>query len=525
MELLSDEEFDLLTEDEQDRYLSLLDEELDAWSLTPKQQIADRLADEVDEILYGGAAGGGKSNWMLHRANRLSLEIPGHSTLILRTVFPELRRTLIRSSIQLFAKNKPDERPRWRAADKEWRYPNGSVIEFGYCETDDDVGQFLSSEYDMIMFDELSEFTLYQYNMIRSRARTTKRKRANGARPHIVGATNPGRRGMRWVKARFVMATDYGRTEKVWVMPSEEDEEFIIRDEPTEEQGERCVGFVHATVFDNPHIDPDYVSNLMSQPALIRRQYLDGDWDIFEGQYFTEFTRAKVMGEGDAQWLEPWHVISPFDIPHEWPRYRAIDYGTFHPFVCLWIALDGEGIAYVYREVWRTGMTASEQARLIKEMSICRTDGRTASEKIEWSVADPSMWASRSSESPALQYANEKVFLLKGDNERLAGWNKVREWLRADVHGRPGLRIFDTCPNLVRTIPEMIHDKSKPEDLDTTLNDHGLDALRYWAMRRPRVFVPPKQPEDTSTEARIRRKLEAYDGRRTRHHPELGRIS
>lgn len=522
--LLSDDEFDALTSDEQQQYLDLLGAELDSWSLSPKQQIADLLAEECDELLYGGAAGGGKSNWLLHRANRKSLEIPGHATLILRTVFPELRRTLIRSSIQLYAQNPPDQRPTWRAADKEWRYPNGSVIEFGYCETDEDVGQFLSSEYDMIMFDELSEFTLYQFNMVRSRARTTRTKKELGARPHIVGATNPGRRGMRWVKNRFVTSTDYGEKKIVYILPGENDEEFLISDEPTDAPGERKIGFVHATVFDNPHIDPEYVDNLRSQPETIRRQYLDGDWDIFEGQYFTEFARTKVVGTADDKRLEPWHVIDPFPIPHEWPRYRAVDYGTFHPFVCLWLAMDGDGTAYLYREVWRKGMTASEQAQLVKAMSLCDTHGITRPERFEWTVADPSMWSSRSSESPALQYATNGVPMLKGDNERLAGWNRLRDWLRSDIHGRPGLRIFSTCPEIIRSIPEMIHDKNKPEDLDTTLNDHGVDALRYWCMRRPRVYTPPKEPLDLSPEARIRRKLEGMDKRRGKVHPELGRI-
>jgi phage terminase large subunit len=400
------------------------------------------------------------SEWLLYRADRLSREVPGHATLLLRSSFPELRRSLIRRSFtKLLYEDSRCGRPHWRAADKEWRYPNGAVIELGHCQSEDDVGIYLSAEYDMIGFDELTEFTEYQFDMIRSRARTTRAKKALGARPHVVGATNPGRRGHAWVKELFVRGTDYGDHIRV-----------IETHLPTGETARRRVGYLPASVLDNPHIDPKYVEHLMSLPENLRRQYLEGDWDTFEGQYFPEFQKTKVELDGT---VTPWHVIDPFPIPHEWPRFRAIDYGYAAPFACLWFAVDRDGYVYVYREAYETKLTPREQAIKVTKMSLCDTGGMIRPEKFDYTVADPSMWSNREGGlSIAAQYLQEKVQLRKGENDRIAGWGRVRDWLRADENGNPGVRVFSSCTNLIRTLPELVYDKNKPEDLDTTLEDH-----------------------------------------------------
>lgn len=538
--LLSDDEFDALTDEEQNRYLDLLAVHLDAWSLSPKQKAADRLADSVHELLYGGAAGGGKSEWMLHRAHRLSRAIPGHATLLLRTVFPELRRSLIRRSLILFAATPPEERPVWRAADKEWRYPNGSVIEFGYCETDDDVAQFLSAEYDMIGFDELTEFSLYQYTMIRSRARTTRAKLKLGARPHVIAATNPGRRGHAWVKKLFVVGTDYGDNVPVWVREPEAGEfQFSTDDKESvaREQGWRRIGFMPATVLDNPHIDPAYVAHLMSLPGTLKRQYLEGDWDVFEGQYFPEFQRTITLthpertleGVTTPEWNEtvPLHVVEPFEIPHSWPRVRGIDWGFAAPFACLWAAFDENGECYIYREFYATQLTPGQQAEQVKALSVCTAEGLTKKEKIDYTMADPASWSQRGAgQSIAQQWAAAGLHCRRADNDRVAGWNRVREYLRPVIRFNDqtwrmevdvGLRIFSTCTDTLRTLPEMIHDKNNPEDADTTGEDHLPDALRYLLMSRPRKYRPGrKRPDMATMQGRVAAQMERFDrlGRR-----------
>lgn len=377
------------------------------------------------------------------------------------------------------------------------------------CDTDDAVGQYLSAEYDFIGFDEATEFTSYQYDMIRSRARTTVAKKRLGARPHIAGATNPGRRGHAWVKDLFVRGTDYGEHLRI-----------VETRMPTGDVARRRIGFLPATVMDNKHIDPKYVESLMTLPENLRRQYLEGDWDSFEGQYFPEFARGKTLTDGTNV---PWHVVEPFEVPHEWPRFRAIDYGYAAPFACLWFTVDQDGYVYVYREAYQTGLTPLEQAKLVTDLSVCRTRGISKPEKIDYTVADPSMWSHHGNMPLAAQYAKGGVRLRKGDNDRLAGWARVRDWLRPDQHDRPGVQVFESCSNLIRTFPELIHDKNRPEDLDTTGDDHLADALRYGLMTRPRKFKPKVDP-DTSLEARIWQTIDRMS-KRKRIHPELGRMT
>ena len=514
IELLSDDEFDALSSSDQEAYLDLLAAEWDAqeraWVLNPRQEQAEELCAEVDEFLYGGAAGGGKSEWLLWHADHLSRTIPGHASLILRNSFPELRRSLIRRSMERLLYDSPEcDRPVWRAADKEWRYPNDSVIELGYCASDDDVGQYLSAEYDFIGFDEQTEFSEYQYDMIRSRARTTARQRARGSRPHIAGATNPGRTGHAWNKERFVKATDYGEriaTETITM--------------PTGQTVTRTRAFLPATVVDNPKIDSGYVENLMTLPENLRKQYLEGDWDSFEGQYFPEWTRARTMDDGSNL---PWHVIEPFEVPHEWPRFRAVDWGSYNPFACLWFAVDQDGYVYVYREAYQTKLTPQQQAELIDRMSVATVNGITRKEKIDYTVGDPAMWSQQGSLSIAAQYGKAGLHMRKADNDRLAGWARVRDWLREDEHGNPGVRVFSSCNNFIRTFPELVHDKNRPEDLDTTGEDHLADAFRYGLMTRPRRYQP-KVAEKNTIEARVKRMVDRLAGRARNVHPELGRI-
>lgn len=454
------------------------------------------------------------SEWMLWHADNLSRSVPGHASLLLRQSFPELRRSLIRRSFtRLLYTDSRCERPVWRAADKEWRYPNGSVIELGYSDTDDSVGQYLSAEYDFIGFEELTEFSEYQYEMIRSRARTTRKKRLLGARPHVGSSTNPGRAGHGWVKKLYVVGTGYGDHIRT-----------ITTKMPTGDEAHRRIGFLPATVMDNPHIDPKYVEHLMSLPENLRRQYLEGDWDSFEGQYFPEFAKAKTLADGTNV---AWHVVEPFEVPHEWPRFRAIDYGYAAPFACLWFTVDQDGHVFVYREAYQSGLTPLEQAALVNRLSVCTANGVTKPEKIDYTVADPSMWSHRGDMTLAAQYAKGGVRLRRGENDRLAGWARCRDWLRAaeapeGVIPRPGIQFFSSCTNLIRTFPELIHDKNKPEDLDTTGDDHLADALRYGLMTRPPKFKPTVEP-DTSLQARIWQTIDRMSNRR-RIHPELGKL-
>lgn len=510
--LLSDSEFEALSASDQEQYLKLLSDASSAWELTGRQLIADKLADEVKELLYGGAAGGGKSEWILHRAWRKSREVAGHRTLILRTSFPELRRSIIARSVVLYGTHTPaEEMPRYKSSEKEWHFPNGSVIEFGYCASEEDVAQFLSAEYDMICFDEMTQFTQSQYDLIRSRARTTVAKVRRGARPHVIGATNPGQRGHGHAKAIFVDPTNRGADSPVWLVRDGDSWRRPFDDEIFDEKKARRIAFVPSTVADNPHIDPEYIANLQTMPEKLRRRYLEGDWDNPEGMFFDEFNRKRTLPTGEEI---AWHVIEPFEIPSSWHKIRASDYGFAAPFCTLWMAWDHDGRCYVYREAYRARLTPREQAKLVSDM-------QRSTEKIAKSVADPAAWANKEGISVARQWADNGFRNTKAINDRVSGWARVREYLKpSDADQIPMVQIFSTCENLIRTLPEMIHDDHKPEDLDTDLEDHAVDALRYGLMTRP--LRPIKQP---STMDRAAKHFDRITRRKKKNtHDILGRM-
>lgn len=499
--LLTEDEFDALTPTQQARYLDLLSAELGEPTPSPVQARAMTLADEVDELLYGGAAGPGKSWFMRHRAQALSRRFPGHKTLLLRESFPELRRTHIRDAIAQYAAIPAPERPVYKSSTYEWTFPNDSVIEFGHAATDEDVRSYLSAEYDCIMVDESSEFSEYRLTMLRSRLRTSFTKAALGVKPHMILGSNPGGIGHKYHVDRFIKPTDYG------------EHVATITDEWNNRKVERTVAFVPARVTDNPHIDPGYIDNLISLPEALRKQYLEGDWDSFEGQFWSEFERERAG--------RPWHVVPPFEVPPDWPRIRGMDFGNAAPFCCLWIAFDHDGDAYVYREMYEKNVTASEQARRVLKASVMREAGIPKPERIDYTMLDPACWSQHQpGQSIAMQYADEGLYARKGDNQRIAGWTRIRDYLAEDETGKPGLRIFATCTNLIDEMTNALYDKTHVEDLNTKKPDHAMDALRYALMSRPRSYTPKKPPPDMSMEAKVDRHFARMERRKKRRLPE-----
>lgn len=422
------------------------------------------------------------SQWALWHAYHLSQRHERHSALILRRSFPELRRTLIKGSLERF-----DQRlAKYRVGEKTWTFANGSIIEFGYADLETDVMQYLSAEYDLIVVDEASEFTEYQLHMLRSRCRTTLAKRRAGVRPHLAVMSNPGGVGGPWLKQRYVEATDYG--------------------ERTATHDGRVVAFVPAKVSDNPYIDPDYVATLRSLPEGMRRKYLDGDWDTFEGMFFSE-------------WRRDLHVVDPFPIPEDWPRLRGIDYGYSAPFACVWIAFDADGVGYLYRELYERQMTPRSQAQAILAAS--------KGEKIVASYLDPSCWARTGiGESVQQQYRSTGLLCRRAMNARRDGWARVRDYLAADDAGRIGLQVFSTCTNFIRAFPTLVHDPHDVEDLDTRSDDHLADALRYVLITRAQRARRPLPPDERGEmERRVQLHLDRLDRRKKgRYHDVLGRL-
>ncbi len=406
-------------------------------SITPRQR--EFIHARSGEVLFGGAAGGGKSYGQLVDALIFALKYPRSKQLILRRTLPELEKSLVRTAMEFY----PRELFTYKASRHEGLFKNGSVIDFGYCDSENDVYRYQSSEYDVIRFDELTHFTERMYVYLISRVRGT-----NAYPKQVKSSTNPGGIGHSWVKARFI---DTG-------VPNEEHLGRI---------------FIPSRVTDNTFLmraDPGYVKRLEKLSSKDREALLYGNWDIFDGQYFTEWNRDV-------------HVISPFEIPKDWRRYFVMDYGL-DMLAGYWIAMDIWGRAHVYREIYESGLIISEAARKIREAT---------AEKIHSYIAPPDLWNRRqdTGKSAAQIFAENGVPVTAARNERVQGWYNLKEWLSPfrDETGKMSayLRIFSNCINLIRTLPAVAVDTKNPNDVASTPHEltHAPDAIRYFVAGRP----------------------------------------
>ena len=409
-------------------------------SVTKKQkQFIDA---SESEVLFGGAAGGGKSYGQIVDALLFALRYPGSRQLILRRSFAELDKSLIRYALSVY----PRSIYTFNSSSHTGRFKNGSTIDFGYCATENDVYQYQSAEYDVVRFDELTHFTENQYVYLISRVRG-----ANGFPKQIKSSTNPGGIGHGWVKRRFVD-------------PSVPNTAFVGED------GMRRI-FIPSLLDDNSFLtssDPGYRKRLEALPERERRALLYGDWNVFEGQYFPEFSYAT-------------HVIDPFPIPEDWRRYRTIDYGLDR-LACLWIAVAPSGDAYVYREFCESNLPISQAAEMI--LSFTPKD-----EQIYATLAPPDMWSrsQESGKSKAEIFAGCGVNFTKTANDRECGWLAIKELLCSGGK-RPGIFFFPTCTEIIKCLPQLMIDKIRPTDCATEPHEitHAPDALRGFAIFRTR---------------------------------------
>ena len=282
------------------------------------RQVKYHQAKELDELLYGGAAGGGKSEATIWDALKYALQYKGSHQIIFRRTFPDLQRSIIMRTLQVY----PKELGKYNSSKHEWTFINGSVVELAYWDNDSNYMNYQGAEYDVIRWEELTQFEERWYIYMLSRLRG-----ANGYPKMVKSTTNPGGTGHSWVKRRFV---GVGAPEQIHLVPKTDDNGTQLNHPQTGEPLVNRVMFIPANVYDNTALmesDPGYLIRLMSLPDNERKQLLEGDWDTFAGQYFSEFSRLI-------------NVVEPFDIPSEWRRYRAMDEGYSDPFVCLWFAVE-----------------------------------------------------------------------------------------------------------------------------------------------------------------------------------------
>lgn len=470
------------------------------------------------------------SELAIHHANRLSNTIPGHHSLLLRRSIPELRRSLI---IRLIARIQRYHIPaKYRKLDGQsgFQYKNGSLIECGHCQTDEAVAKYLSAEYDLMVIDEATTLTADQITQVASRLRTTREKAAAGARPHLGLFTNPGGASHAWMYDLFITATNYGQKIVVFDItqgierrfPVAEYEAPIVVNDATKDDivevllpwarslnveadpsKHLVVAFVPSKATDNPYLDPSYLRSLNALDERRRRQLRDGDWDTFEGMYFPEF-RKDV------------HVVRPFPIPETWTRARGIDFGSTNPYCCVWGAWDEDGNCYIYREDYMAGITPQEQARRVVERSVMTGDGTTERERFNATVADPSVFSNHrgAGKTIADMWRDAGLRVTRAKNQRVAGWTNLRQYLWDYEQERPRLFIFDSCANVIRTLPLAQHDDNNPEDMDTDGDDHALDALRYLLAVRPISEVQRRERRPVSADERFGAMLRKLDKRK-----------
>jgi phage terminase large subunit len=406
---------------------------------TPKQIEATRIADAHRYTLFGGSAGPGKSYWLRwYLVLRLlkwgkELGLTGIRGALFSEDFPTLKDRQI-SKMEV-------EFPSWLGEIKDSKtHGLGFHLSESYgghvvaLRNLDDPSKYLSSEFAIIGVEELTRNNVEEiFPRLRSRNRWTGIDRTQ-----IVAATNPGGIG-------------HNYTKKI----------FIDRDFPPEEREPEEFAYVPALPTDNPHLAGTYITTLQSLPERMRKAYLEGNWDVFEGQFFGEWDKTK-------------HVVEPFKIPDSWKKLRSIDVsGRSGITSCHWYAIDHDGAVWAYREYYATGRDSDEHAREITRLS--------EGEYYPYTVIDSAAFAMIGlPETTAEVYIRNGVNgLVPSDKKRLSGWDIMHQYLRWDETHEPRLKFFKTCVNAIRTIPLLIHDDKHPEDVDTRGEDHAGDECRY----------------------------------------------
>ncbi len=444
---------------------------------------------DADESLYGGAAGGGKSKALVMDAFFRACRTPGLMVYLFRRTYRELEDTLIREarrSIPLPAVGK------YVGGEHEIRLHNGSFMLFRHCENDGDKEKYQGAEIHALYIDELTHFPKDVYEYLKTRLRAPK---AIGVKPVVRCTANPGGVGHAWVKDYFVDPHPGGgrHIRRVY-------------SKTLDEYQDRVVEFIPAKVTDNPHISADYVFELEQKPDALRRALLEGNWDAFEGQVFTEW-RNDPEHYRDRRFT---HVIDPFPIPADWRRYRSFDFGYSRPFSVGWWAADPQGRLYRFSEWYGCqrdrGIGSNVGARM--------QPGKIAEEIAAFEkqympglpvigIADPSIFDESRGESVAQLMARHGVYFDPADNTRIAGKMQFHYRLQFDENGYPGMYVFKTCRDFIRTIPALTYNTrvaSKVEDVDTECEDHAYDDARYMFMLNPmperRPFVVPQKQYD-----------------------------
>lgn len=454
------------------------------WTPQPKQ--AFFMSRPEYECLYGGAAGGGKSDALLAEALR-QVNVPNYRGLIIRATYPQLEGLITRSQ-ELYPAAFP--KAKYNKSENVWRFPSGAKIFFGYMQYENDKYKFQGKAYDFIAFDELTHFSQTQYEYLISR----NRPMGPNTRCYMRATANPDGKGLGWVKARFVTPAPPNTT--MWGKvnipnPNTGKMMTVVRNRI----------YIPSTVFDNQKLlenDPQYLASLAMLPEAQRNALLYGSWDSFTGQVFTEWINDPEHYQ-DRLWT---HVIEPFDIPDSWKIVRGFDFGFAKPFSVGWFAVPPKGTMnedkiFMIKEYYgwngtpNTGLKIFPQEIAKNIRDIENNDPMLKGRKIT-GVADPSIWDESRGESIArmMERSPNFIYWTAGHNNRLAGKMQFHYRLAFNEFGEPLFQVFNTCHNFIRNFPLLIYSDKHPEDIETDMEDHDYDMARYVLASMP---IGPRQ--------------------------------
>lgn len=433
----------------------------------------------VFEVVYGGARGGGKTDaclgeWALH-AKRYGADAKG---LFLRRTQIALLPTIERAK-RLF---KPLGAV-WKEQEKRFVWPSGATLYFRYLDKDSDADNYQGHDYTRVYVEELTQFAS---PVPLDKIKATLRSGA-GVPTGFRASCNPGGPGHTWVKERYIDPGAWNIVKSEFLNPF------------TGETVSRSRVFIPAKLSDNPQLlrnDPGYVANLyMSGSKALVQAWLQGDWDVVEGAFFDCWDNGR-------------HVVQPFAIPESWMRFRSFDWGSAAPFsVGWWAVVEDEahglprGALVRYRE-WYGASGPQKGLKLTTEQVAAGIIERDGGERFQYSVADPAIFAQDGGPARSEIFARHRVAFRPADNKRVSrngamgGWDEMRQRL-VGHDGVPMLYVFSTCKDFIRTVPALPHDPDRPEDIDTSAEDHVADEARYACMSRP--WVRTKEPSERQT--------------------------
>jgi phage terminase large subunit len=393
--------------------------------------------------LFGGAAGPGKTKALLYEAIYQAHLHPGVDTLLLRRTYPELEASLI----TYFRRDVPRELyEKYNEAKHTVTWLNGSTTRFAYCDNETDVYRYQGAEYLFIGIDELTHFTLKQWQFLTSRNRCYAKK----SRPCMAGATNPGNIGHAWVKALWV--------DRVSAPGMDRADQYDQRD----------YDFIRATIADNEQYskDENYLKTLGQLPEALRRAFLDGEWDVYAGQYFDIFSPERHTVRAEQVQLEPWT-----------PRWISIDWGFEHPSAVYWHATRNDGVFVTYREFVQNRLSPRMLAAAIAERSVDRL-GRA--ERIRDVFLSPDAFAQRTADASIAEQLGDGLAAAglprptPADNDRVGGWMLMYQALEADRW-----LIAENCVRLIENLPTLTRDPANVEDTLKCDGDDPADSARY----------------------------------------------